>query len=471
MTKTKIYILPQNESETVEFKSSFNKEVIETIVAFSNTHGGKIYLGMNDKKEIIGVDISEESIQKWVNEIKQNTQPAIFPDFKSIEINYKTIVEINISEFPIKPVAYKNRYFSRRQNSNHVLSIDEITEMRFVSLNYSFDSFAVETMFEELDENAIAFFSKRLTESGRFLSSGNIIDDFIKLGLIINNRLTRAAQLLFGTHYTGIHIGRFKAKDTIIDDIVIRSPLILAVEEAMIFIKRNIRLGYEFTGELKRKEIWQFPLQAVRELLLNAIVHKDYSNPTDVIIKIFDESIEISNPGRLLNGLLIEDLETDNYQAKHRNKLLTEIFYLTGDIEKYGTGYIRLRNWLKEYPNLRYHVIDFGDFFRIELIESKNVQVSTQVSTHVSTHVSTQVSTQVRNLVLKFNADCLSVYEMQKLFGLKERRTFSRNYIHPALKLGFLEMTIPNKPKSRLQKYRLTDKGKKMQMTIKNIAN
>jgi len=232
-------------------------------------------------------------------------------------IENKTIIEINVNEFPIKPVAYKNRYFSRRQNSNHLLSIDEITEMRVVSLNYSFDSFAVETKFEELDTNAINFFSKRLTESGRFLSSGNITEDFMKLGLIINNKLTRATQLLFGTHHTGIHVGRFKTRDTIIDDIVIRSPLILAVEEAMNFIKKNIRLGYEFTGELKRKEIWQFPLQAIRELLLNAIVHKDYSNPTDVIIKIFDESIEISNPGRLLNGLSVEDLKTDNYQAKH----------------------------------------------------------------------------------------------------------------------------------------------------------
>ena len=293
MIENAIYRLPVRESDTVEFKTSFNKEVIETIVAFSNSRGGKIFLGINDKKEIAGVDISNESIQNWINEIKQNTQPAIFPDFKIIEIDNKTIVEIKVSEFPIKPVSYKNRYFSRRQNSNHLLSIDEITDMRVISLNYSFDSFVLETKLEELDANAITFFSKRLIESGRFHSNGNITDDFVKLGLIINNKLTRAAQLLFGTHYTGIHIGRFKARDTIIDDIVIRSPLVLAVEEAMNFIKRNIRLGYEFTGELKRKETWQFPLQAIRELLLNAIVHKDYSNPTDVIIKIFDESIEI----------------------------------------------------------------------------------------------------------------------------------------------------------------------------------
>jgi len=320
----------------------------------------------------------------------------------------------------------------------------------------SFDSFSVEAKLEELDTKAIDFFSKRLTQSGRFLLSGNITDDFTKLGLIINSKLTRAAQLLFGKHHTGIHIGRFKTKDTIIDDIVIRSPLILAVEEAMIFIKRNIRLGYEFTGELQRKEIWQFPLQAIRELLLNAIVHKDYTNPTDVIIKIFDECIEISNPGRLLNGLSVEDLETDNYQAKHRNRLLTEIFYLIGDIEKYGTGYIRLRKWLKEYPGLQYNITDSGDFFRIELAE-------------------TQVDVQVDKLLQNINNNEFTTKEIQKLLGLKQRHVVFSNYIQPALKLELIEMTIPAKPNSRLQKYRLTEKGRELktnwQIVKKNEKN
>ncbi|MDR1737611.1 MAG: ATP-binding protein [Candidatus Symbiothrix sp.] len=128
-------ILQQGESQTVEFKTSFNKEVIETIVAFSNTKGGKIYLGINDKKEIVGVQLSDESIQNWLNEIKQSTQPAVFPDFNVIETDNKTVVEIVVDEFPLKPIAYKNRYFSRKQNSNHLLSTDEIAEMRFVSIS------------------------------------------------------------------------------------------------------------------------------------------------------------------------------------------------------------------------------------------------------------------------------------------------------------------------------------------------
>ena len=107
----------------------------------------------------------------------------------------------------------------------------------------------------------------------------------VKLGIIKKDKLTRAAELLFGNHHTNIHIGRFKSETTIIDDLMIRSPLILAVNEAIDFIKKNIRLGFKFGGETtKRSEKWQYPIPALRELLLNAIVHRDYNNPTDVNI-------------------------------------------------------------------------------------------------------------------------------------------------------------------------------------------
>ena len=366
------YKLPERETDTVEFKTSFCKEVIETVVAFSNAHGGKIVLGCNDKKEMKGINVSDESIQKWTNEIKQNTQPAVFPSFDLHTIDGKTIIEIQVDEFPLKPVAFKNRYFCRKKNSNHLLSTDEIAEMRFNSLNYSFDAFEVEAKFEELDMAALKLFTKRLTESGRYISSGNLQEDFIKLGLINKGKLTRAAQLLFGMHHTAIHIERFKTRDVIIDDMMIRTPLLLAVEEGMNFVKRNIMLSFDFTGELKRDERWQFPLQAVRELLLNAVVHKDYTNPTDVIIKIFDNSIEITNPGRLMRGLTIEDLHTDHYKAQHRNKLLTEVFYLTGDIEKYGTGFIRIRKWLQDYPEVKYNFTDCDGILQMELLINKD---------------------------------------------------------------------------------------------------
>jgi|LakMenEpi03Aug12_release.lakeMendotaPanAssembly.Ray.scaffolds.fasta_scaffold273788_2 ATP-dependent DNA helicase RecG len=99
----------QGESELVEFKTSFSKEVIESLVAFSNTKGGMVIVGVHDSKKIIGVTISAESIPNWTNEIKQNTTPQIIPDVEVFEFNQKTVVVFQIIEYPIKPVSYKKQ--------------------------------------------------------------------------------------------------------------------------------------------------------------------------------------------------------------------------------------------------------------------------------------------------------------------------------------------------------------------------
>jgi ATP-dependent DNA helicase RecG len=435
-------LVRQGESESLELKSSFGKEVIETIVAFSNTRGGRIILGCSDKRKITGVILSDESIQHWTNEVKQSTQPAVFPSFETVPVEDKTVVVIHVDEFPLKPVSFKNRYFCRKKNSNHLLSVDEIAEMRFLSLNYSFDAFPVDTSFEELDQTALHVFSKRMNESGRYVPSGHLQTDFAKIGLINKGKLTRAAQLLFGTHHTAIHVGRLKTRDNIIDDMVIRSPLITGVEEVMNFIKRNIMLSYRFTGELKREERWQYPLQALRELLLNAVVHKDYTNPTDVMIKIFDDSIEFSNPGRLLGGLTVEDLQTNSYLPRHRNKLLAEAFYLTGDIEKYGTGFIRLRNWLKDYPELDYQFSDLSNFLQIRVSANKK---GTEKGTERGTERGTEKLTENQQLIfdnIRSNPHITSE-ELAGIVGIRADKI--RINIAKLKAKGFLERIGPDK--------------------------
>jgi ATP-dependent DNA helicase RecG len=103
------------------------------------------------------------------------------------------------------------------------------------------------------------------------------------------------------------------------------------------------------------------------ELLLNAVVHRDYKNTSDIVIKIFDDRIRISNPGRLYGNLTIDDLQRDDYVSSLRNRVLAEAFFLTGDIERYGTGFIRIREHLKSYPELELMLSEMGDFFQVEL--------------------------------------------------------------------------------------------------------
>jgi ATP-dependent DNA helicase RecG len=106
----------------------------------------------------------------------------------------------------------------------------------------------------------------------------------------------------------------------------------------------------------KATSLSPYPLQAIRELLLNAVVHKDYRDNTDEIVKIFDDSIEISNPSNFYGNITLEDLDTDSYKPKHRNRLLIEMFYLMGAIEKYGTGIMRVKKWMLDYPELTFTI-------------------------------------------------------------------------------------------------------------------
>lgn len=105
----------------------------------------------------------------------------------------------------------------------------------------------------------------------------------------------------------------------------------------------------------------------MRELVLNAIIHRDYTSPIDLQIKIFDQSISFFNPSGLYGNLTIENLKTNNYRSSTRNKLIAEAFYLTKDIEKYGSGFIRIRKAISEYPTMEFKYNEIGNGFLTEL--------------------------------------------------------------------------------------------------------
>ena len=356
MSNELLHIINQGESEQVEFKQNFNQQTIQTLVAFANSKGGKIILGVNDKANIIGIDLSTESIQNWQNEIKSKTEPALFPDMESFTVENKNILIVTIPEYPVKPVSLQGRFYIRKNNSNHLLSASEINDVYLKSIQTSWDSYPYpDAKYDDLDEQKIIAFIERVNQSGRFNLSGTPYECLQKLRLIKNNIPTNAAMLLFSKEelFYNVHIGRFKTQSHIIDDKMVRGTLFEAVENTLTFIISHLKVAFEITGRTsQRTEIFEYPLPALRELVLNAIIHRDYTSPTDIQIRIFDKEITIFNPGKLFGNLTIEDLKTDNYQAQSRNKLITEAFYLTKDIEKYGSGYRRIREYIADYPTM-----------------------------------------------------------------------------------------------------------------------
>ena len=130
-------MIAQGESGSLEFKKSFGKDVVETVVAFANTQGGTVLLGVSDGGSVLGCSCGDESPQVWVNEIKQNTSPSIIPSIEPVRLKNKTVVAIHVDEFPVKPVAFRDRYYKRVANSNHRMSLTEIANMHLQSLQLS----------------------------------------------------------------------------------------------------------------------------------------------------------------------------------------------------------------------------------------------------------------------------------------------------------------------------------------------
>jgi ATP-dependent DNA helicase RecG len=367
-------ILANGESDTVEFKSSFGKAVIEAVCAFANHRGGMVLVGISDVGRVVGVSCSEESVQTWVNEITQNTAPSIIPNVEIVELGNRTVVCIRVDEFPVKPVAFRDRYYKRVVNSNHRMSLTGIANMHIQSLQLSWDAYpAGQVGIESLSCEKIEVFLERVRQGGRFGEDGDPWAILEKLGYLKKGAPTHAAMLLFGVTDPpySLHIGRFKTPSTIIDDRMVQGCLFVVVEDAMKFITSHLKVAFEITGDIQRREIFEYPQSALRELLLNAVVYRDYTSPTDIQIKIFDNAITFFNPGKLYGGLTVEQLKTDSYQSCTRNKLIAEAFYLIRDIEKYGSGYIRVRKEILAYPTMRFQYEECGDGYVAKLSYSE----------------------------------------------------------------------------------------------------
>ena len=246
------------------------------------------------------------------------------------------------------------------------MSATEIADFILQSRNTSWDSYPHSgTTYLALSEDKIKNFIGKVNSAGRFRLPDNPREALEKLGFMQDGVPTNAAWLLFAqddSHYN-VHIGRFKTPSMIIADKMISGTLFEVVDEAMQTIVGHLKFAFDIhiTGaSTKRTEIPEYPLDAIRELLLNSIVHRDYQSPTDVQIKIFDQRIEFFNPSGLYGNITEEMLATDSYKASTRNKQIAEAFYLTKDIEKYGSGFVRIRKELLSYPQMRFFYKDEG---------------------------------------------------------------------------------------------------------------
>jgi ATP-dependent DNA helicase RecG len=346
-----VELIRKGESENIEFKENFDKETIETASAFANTRGGIIIIGFTDKGILKGVQIGKETMKDWANQISQSTEPRIIPEIEQSEIEGKDVVIIRIKEFPIKPVSVKGRCFKRVGNSNHMMTPQEIGQIHFHFIDMSWDKLpARDAAIEDIDLEKVKRYIKKANETGR----RNIGDDenplyvLEKLKLIKDGQPTWAAVLLFGKNeklflsQAAIHCGRFKEETIVIDDRMIEGTIMEQVDETMEFIRKNINVRFVMTGKPAREQIWDYPLEALREAIINAVCHRDYTVPSNTDVRIYDDKLIVCNPGGLPFGITIEELYKP-HSSVLRNKGIGGVFYDIGWIEQWGSGIDKMR--------------------------------------------------------------------------------------------------------------------------------
>ncbi|NOQ54700.1 MAG: transcriptional regulator [Thermoplasmata archaeon] len=352
------------ESETLELKESFNQRAVETAGAFANTRGGTILVGVNEGGNVKGASITEEHLKDWANRISNASEPTLIPDVSTIDLDGRTVGVVLVKEFPLKPVAIRGRCYRRVGPINRQMTPAEISELHLHSVGMTWDMVpSPGRTIDEIDMRRVDEYLDKARRVGRrpFPEDEDPSTLLEKIDLLKDGKPTWAAMLAFGSRpplQAKVKCGRIRGTHTIVDDFVVDAPLLKQVDEVMAYMRRVFRLSYEFTGRAERTEIWEYPLEAVREAVTNAICHRDYTSSAEIQIKIFDDELVIWNPGPLPLGMTMEKLMDPKHQSVPRNRLLAMLFYDIELIERYGSGIERI---LTECDRLQVPAPEFNE--------------------------------------------------------------------------------------------------------------
>jgi ATP-dependent DNA helicase RecG len=339
-------LIKTGESNTVELKEKFDEQTIESAVAFANTKGGIIFIGVSDKNNIKGIKVGKETLNQWANQISQSTDPRIIPELEKIKVDEKTVIAVKIKENPIKPISKKGRCLKREDSSNRAMGAQEVAQMHLHSTGMSWDKYsAKDAKLSDIDIEKVKRYIHKAKETGRkkIGDDEEPIQVLEKMSLITEGQPTWAAILLFSRltnkfiSQAAIHCGRFKEQNIVIDDRMIVGTVFEQIEEAMDFIRKNINVEFVMTGRPQREQKWDYPLEALREALINVICHRDYTIFSNIEVRIYDDKLIIRSPGFLPYGITLEELYRP-HSSTLRNKGLAEVLYDTKLIERWGSG-------------------------------------------------------------------------------------------------------------------------------------
>ena len=380
-------LIGSTDSTTVEWKPSLSqiKDIIETATAFANTEGGRLFIGVSDKGQVCGATIGKDTIETLSNKLAQHTEPKIQPRISVKKVDGKQVIVIEVKPSRDKLVLADGRPYKRVGPSTRRMSKDEyeglILEQHKDQLRLDNQVCKGAKIADISKEKLVDFVKRAKQERGLGIDlSASITEMLSRLKLIRDKKITNAAVLLFGKDSQKFFIQselkaiRFRGYDEtgeMIDFKTFGDDAITLLQKAENFIFEHIPMkAWIEPGKLQRQEKWLYPPDAIREGLANALVHRDYRSTGKVQVRIYDDRMEIWNPGTLPPELTFEKLKR-KHESIPRNPLMAQAFFWIKYAEAVGTGTKKIVQWCKGWglPEPKYE--EAGGSFVLTFRKSK----------------------------------------------------------------------------------------------------
>jgi len=357
-------ILEEGESYRIEFKEALSG-IDREMVAFANASGGRLFIGVTDRKAVRGIPI-DNRLKSQVQDIANQCQPPV----KILIEDYNSILIIHVREGDDKPYKCASGFYLRVGPNTQKLNRNEIVAFIKAEGKVRFDELLC-TRFNYPKQ----FDGKKLND---FLNLSAITPPRDKTLALVNlgaaekqegkTVFNNSGVLFFSKnlddiyHHTTVTCALYAGteKADVQDRRDFNEDILSSIDRGMIFLKQYIPVRYEMTGMPQRREIPEIPYDALREALINAVAHRDYfEKGANVIVEIFDDRIDISNPGGLVKGMSLKDL---GEKSVLRNPNIASLLHRVRYIEKMGTGVTKMRKLMRE-AGLLPPLFESGYFF------------------------------------------------------------------------------------------------------------
>ena len=334
----------KTENFDLEYKEMYVDDINKEVIAFTNTEGGTLYIGIRKDGTIVGVDDPDETMLRVTSNLNDSIMPNVMPfvQIRSEEMDGCTVVRIDVSVGTDRPYYIGRKglrpegVYVRRGSAKIPLSHEGIRKMISDSYGESFErrrsmnqELTFKSFYEEMDVRNIDVSS---AEKFKILHLVGDDDLYTNLGLLLSDQCPNTLK---------IAVFEGESKETFLDRREFTGSVLKQLEDGYAFIQLMNKTKATFSG-LRREDRRDYPDAAIREALLNAIVHRDYSMGGSTIVNIYDEHIEFISLGGLVDGISLDAIYMG--ASVSRNPALANIFYRMKLIESYGTGVRKIRD-------------------------------------------------------------------------------------------------------------------------------